>query len=177
MTREEPDATAVVELWLLRHAHAGDPAEWRRPDEERPLSKKGEEQADRLGKLLSASGNRPSIIVSSPKVRALQTAEIVGRHLKLDVVVDPRLAFGFGRPQLADLLASKGETARPMLVGHDPDFSELLCELTGDPQLIMRKGALARIDLPAPVAATGGTGILRWLLPPDLLRAGRSRDG
>ena len=165
----------IVELWLLRHAHAGDPAEWRRPDEDRPLSKKGEEQAERLGRHLAAAGHRPSLIVSSPKVRALRTAEIVGRLLKLDVIVDARLAGFFGCDQLAAILATNGNPARPLLVGHDPDFTELLRELTGSAGLVMRKGALARVDLQSPVSE--GLGVLRWLLPPDLLRESRSHDG
>jgi phosphohistidine phosphatase SixA len=57
-----------------------------------------------------------------------------------------------------------------MLVGHDPDFSELASLLTGT-DIAMKKGALARIDLDGPVEA--GMGRLRWLLPPDLLDPSR----
>jgi phosphohistidine phosphatase SixA len=52
-------------------------------------------------------------------------------------------------------------------VGHDPDFSELAAALTGAPELPVRKGALVRIDIARPIEA--GAGLLRWLLPPDLL--------
>ena len=52
-----------------------------------------------------------------------------------------------------------------MLVGHDPDLSDLLAELTGAVAIPMRKGALARIDLPGKPGT--GEGILRWLLPPE----------
>ena len=58
-----------------------------------------------------------------------------------------------------------------MLVGHDPDFSELLDDLTGSSGLEMKKGAIARIDIERPPAA--GTGTLAWLVTPDLLKPGR----
>ncbi len=64
------------------------------------------------------------------------------------------------------LLAAVGNPGRPVLVGHDPDFSMLAAELTGAPELPMRKGALARIDIVPPLQP--GRGILRWLVPPDL---------
>ena len=57
--------------------------------------------------------------------------------------------------------------ARPMLVGHDPDFSELAADLSGVPTLEMKKGALVRIDVAPPIEPGGG--ILRWLVPPDAL--------
>ena len=66
-----------VRVHLLRHAHAGDAFEWIGNDDLRPLTKKGRRQSERLGAFLEAHDVRPDVIVSSPKVRALQTAEIV----------------------------------------------------------------------------------------------------
>ena len=66
-----------------------------------------------------------------------------------------------------ELLRDAGNPERPMLVGHDPDFSALAAELSGLPALPMRKASLVRIDLPRPLQA--GSGVLRWLLPPDLI--------
>ena len=54
-----------------------------------------------------------------------------------------------------------------MIVGHDPDFTELVSELIGAPSLPMRKGALARLDAARPLRPGGA--ILRWLIPPDAL--------
>ncbi len=56
---------------------------------------------------------------------------------------------------------------RPVLVGHDPDFSELLALLTDAGEIPMRKGAIARVDLERPLEI--GRGVLRWLLPPELI--------
>ena len=60
---------------------------------------------------------------------------------------------------------------RPMLFGHDPDFSDLVDELCGAVNAPMRKGALARIEVDRPLEAGGGT--LRWLIPPDALKPKR----
>jgi phosphohistidine phosphatase len=163
---------AAVELYLLRHAHAGDPEGWTGDDAVRPLSTKGEGQADRLGAFLARIEFRPGVIVSSPKLRARQTAEIVASKLGLEVKLDDRLAGGFDASVVDALLADLGNPTRPVLVGHDPDFSELLGWLVGTNRLTMKKGAVARVDVRGPVAS--GDGALRWLVPPDLLEGRRS---
>lgn len=157
-----------VRLHLLRHADAGDPETWEGPDDVRPLSPRGERQAERLATLLLNGGFVPDAILSSPKVRARETAEIVARMLHRDVQVDPRLGGPLELATLEAILADAGDPARPVLVGHDPAFSDLAGELTGAPGLQLRKGALARIDVERPLEP--GEGILRWLVPPDLLR-------
>ncbi|HEX5824066.1 MAG TPA: histidine phosphatase family protein [Candidatus Limnocylindrales bacterium] len=159
---------AANELYLLRHAHAGDPEGWAGDDAARPLSPKGEGQADRLGVLLAGVGFRPNAIVSSPKLRARQTAEIVAGHLGVEVRLDDRLGGGFDATTVDGILSDLGGPARTILVGHDPDFSELLAWLARADGLTMKKGALARVDVRGPVAA--GQGTLRWLVPPDLLQ-------
>jgi phosphohistidine phosphatase len=161
----------VTELYLLRHAHAGNPGAWDGLDEHRPLSDKGREQADRLGKFLAGIGFRPDAIITSPKVRAAETAEIVGGRLGVPVAADARLAVELGLGALEDLLRDAGDPDRAVIVGHDPDFSELLATLCGAARAPMRKGAFARIDAARPLEPGGGT--LRWLVPPDLLRRDR----
>jgi phosphohistidine phosphatase len=158
----------AVELYLLRHADAGDPAAWRGPDADRPLSSKGEKQSERLGSFLLGIGFHPDAIISSPKLRAMQTAERVGDRLGLTVGDDRRLAGGFGLDEVEAILRDAGDPARVVLVGHDPDFSELLATLCDAPNATMKKGALARIDAARPLAQGGGQ--LRWLVPPDLLK-------
>lgn len=156
-----------MELYLLRHAHAGDPAKWTGDDADRPLSSRGRRQADRLGRQLAEVGVKPDAIVASPRVRAAETAEIVAAAIGGHARTDERLASEFGLAGLADLVRDLGRPGRLLIVGHDPDFSELLADLVGAPSIPMRKGALARVDLdddPAP-----GVGLLRWLAPPDLL--------
>jgi phosphohistidine phosphatase len=160
--------TAGVQLYLLRHADAGDPAAWDGPDAARPLSAKGEQQCERLGRFLGGLAFRPDAILTSPKLRASQTAEIVARHLGVAVAADERLGSQLSLETVDAVLREAGDPARPILVGHDPDFSDLVEALTGSANVPMKKGALARIDADRPLA--GGAGVLRWLVPPDLLR-------
>ena len=156
-----------MELYLLRHAHAGDPAAWDGPDDVRPLSEKGERQANRLGRYLSALGFAPDAVITSPKLRAVRTAELIALHLAVPVGVDDRLAGEVTIENLEALLHDAGDPQKLVLVGHDPDFSELVAFLVGALRVPMRKGTLARIDADLPLRPAGG--ILRWLVPPDLV--------
>jgi phosphohistidine phosphatase len=159
-----------LQLYLLRHAHAGDPMKWNGPDSDRPLSEKGRLQAVRLGLFLADTGFLPDLIMSSPLVRALETARLVATPLGLPIVLTDALAAPLDLESLDRLLAGAGNPHRPLLVGHDPDFSEIAAALVGVAELPLRKGTLVRIDTRRPLDA--GNGLLRWLLPPELLAAG-----
>ena len=160
---------APLELYLLRHADAGDPAAWDGDDAARPLSKKGRRQVRRLGRWLRDLGWSPDAVVTSPKVRARETAEGMAEELGFDpVAVDERLGGPLEPEALEAILEAADPIAmRVLLVGHDPDFSDLASTLVGGP-VAMPKGALVRIDLPRRAAAPG-SGALRWLIPPDAL--------
>jgi phosphohistidine phosphatase len=161
----------VIQLHFLRHADAGDPEAWTRPDTERPLSGKGEKQADRLGRFLAGVDFAPDVFLTSPKLRAAQTAERVAESIGVKVKVDDRLAGGVDLATVEAVLRDAGDPVRPVLVGHDPDFSELVGELIGSTGLEMKKGAIARIDVELPLSP--GAGRLAWLVPPELLKPGR----
>ncbi len=150
---------------FLRHADAGDPMAWTADDAERPLSAKGRRQAERLARHLAAIGFQTDALVASPKLRARETAEIVGVALGVTVRTDDRLAYGLDLEAIEALLRDAGGPQRPVLVGHDPDFSDLAADLAGVPALALKKGALVRIDVEGELAP--GSGQLRWLLPPD----------
>ena len=154
----------MIELYLLRHADAGDPMAWTGDDADRPLSDKGRRQARRLGAMLDALRWRPDVIVASPKVRAAETARIVGRAVGVKATTDERLAQMLDVGELDALFASHDGARRVVLVGHDPAFSAIASALTGA-AIEMKKGAIARIDLPTGKAAAGD-GVLRWLIPP-----------
>jgi phosphohistidine phosphatase len=158
-------------LDLLRHADAGDPEAWTGPDAERPLSDKGRKQSKRLADHLASIGYRPDAIITSPKARAEQTAAILATAVDADVREDVRLAGGL-EPEVIDaIVTDAGDPGHVVLVGHDPDFSDMLSELCGVSGITMRKGALARIEIDRPLAA--GVGTLRWLIPPDVLKPAR----
>lgn len=160
-----------MRLHLVRHADAGDPEAWTGPDAARPLSDKGRTQAERLGMFLADHDVRPDAVITSPKLRAFQTAEIVARHLGVAVATDDRLGGQMDLARLDTVLTDAGDPVRPMLFGHDPDFSEFVSELCGAANVPMRKGALAKIDVERPLESGGGT--LRWLIPPDAVRPKR----
>ena len=163
MTADRP----TLQLYLLRHADAGDPEAWTGDDAERPLSEKGVAQAERLATFLHGVRFAPDAVISSPKLRARQTAEIVADGWTTGVRFDPRLGGGLDAATVDAILTDAGGPVRPVLSGHDPDFSELLNSLIGASGLVMKKGAFARIDVRGRVA--DGRGTLRWLIPPDLL--------
>lgn len=123
-------------LWLLRHGDAADGV----PDDERPLTDRGAAQADAAGRALLYLGEHIDICLTSPKLRAVQTAERACEHLGIPVRVEPTLS---GEPFEVDrLIAGLGDV---LLVGHDPSFSLLLHDLTGA-QARMKKGGLAAIS-------------------------------
>jgi phosphohistidine phosphatase len=114
-----------VLVYLCRHAQAG-PGE---PDELRPLTPEGEAQAVGLGTWLAAAGRAPTVVVSSPLLRARQTAAFVARATGAELRVDARLSPGAGVAELRAVLEELGGPAAT--VGHQPDCSEIAVALTG----------------------------------------------
>jgi phosphohistidine phosphatase len=123
-------------IWLLRHAEA-EPGS---PDEARKLTPKGEEQARSAGLALARLGVKPDLCLTSPRVRAVQTAELACEPLGVQVTIEPRLSGGPFDPE--ELAAGVGEV---LLVGHDPDFSMAVHDMTGA-QVRLRKGGLAAVN-------------------------------
>jgi len=169
------DRGPTIQLCLLRHADAGDPEAWTGDDAERPLSPKGEAQAERLATFLHGVRFGVDAVIASPLVRARQTAEIVADGLGAGVRVDERLGGPFELATIDEILADAGGPERVVLCGHDPDFSDTLSTLTGSSGLTMKKGAFVRIDVRGRVA--DGRWTLRWLVPPDLLDRDRQHKG
>jgi phosphohistidine phosphatase len=124
-------------LWLMRHGDAADGS----PDAERPLTEKGERQARDAGRALAALGVELDACLTSPKVRAADTARLACEALGVEPQHEPKLA---GGPFDAEALAA-GLGDDVLLVGHDPDFSMALHALTGA-QVRMKKGGLAGVE-------------------------------
>jgi phosphohistidine phosphatase len=125
-------------IWLLRHGDAADGS----PDAERPLTDKGREQSRLAGAALKALGVEIDACLTSPKLRALDTARIACEQLDgVEPAVQEELAGGpFDAPALA---AGLGDNV--LLVGHEPDFSNALQALTGA-RAPLKKGGLAAVD-------------------------------
>jgi phosphohistidine phosphatase len=124
-------------IWLLRHGDAEDGS----PDSERPLTEEGREQSRAAGAALKALGVEIDACLTSPKVRAAETARIVCEPLGVEPELEPKLA---GGPFDAEALAA-GLGDDVLLVGHDPDFSMAVHSLTGA-QVRMKKGGLAGLE-------------------------------
>ena len=138
-------------LWLLRHGEAEDGS----PDSERPLTDKGKRQSRDAGLALAKLGVEIDACLTSPKVRAHETALLACEALGVEPRHEPKLAGGpFDAEQLA---AGLGEV---LLVGHDPDFSMAVHAATGA-QVRLKKGGLAAIE----------KGELKVLLRPSELEA------
>ena len=139
---------------LLRHGTAVEHGTAGLDDADRPLIAVGEREARNAGRALRALDVRPDRVVTSPLVRARQTAQLAAAELGVTSYEDDALRPGFGQHALDGLFA-RHEGDCLVLVGHDPDFSEILRDLAGA-NVAMAKGGVARIDLPS--------GELRWLL-------------
>jgi phosphohistidine phosphatase len=125
-------------IWLLRHGDAEHTEG--KTDAERELTKKGERQARDAGRALKELGVKLDVCLTSPKVRARQTAELACKELGAKVEEDKRLAGGDFDP--LEVAAGRGEV---MLVGHEPDFSGAVALATGS-RVKMKKGGIAAID-------------------------------
>lgn len=111
-----------MRLLIVRHAEAA-PGD---PDELRPLTQAGREQAQALGESLRADGVAPDVVLSSPLLRARETARALGLG---EPEVDDRLAPGASATDMRDAARGRGETV--IVVGHQPDCSRVVAELTG----------------------------------------------
>ena len=123
-------------IWFLRHGEAEDTS----PDFDRKLTEKGKRQSRDAGAALAALGVEFDVCLSSPKVRALETAELACEALGLDVTLEERLTGGHF--DALDLTAGLDSV---LLVGHEPDFSDAIAELTSG-RVDMKKGGLAAVE-------------------------------
>lgn len=123
-------------IWLLRHGDAEDGD----PDATRPLTSKGERQSEWAGRALAALGVELDACLTSPKVRAMDTARIACGKLGVEPEAEDALAGGG-----FDLEAVAAGREEVLLVGHEPDFSDAIAAATGA-RLKLRKGGVAGLD-------------------------------
>ncbi len=159
----------MLTVYFLRHGLAGDRETWEGDDSLRPLTKKGHKMLKDTGETLNLLGITPDLLITSPLVRAKETAEDVADYLDLktkDILEDERLAPGFNKDALGEILKDHPDIQSVMVVGHEPDFSETVSALIGGGSIDLKKGGLARVDIPD---ANTLQGDLVWLLPPKVL--------
>jgi phosphohistidine phosphatase len=131
----------ATHLWLLRHGEAVPHGS--KPDFERELTEKGERQARIAGLALARAGVAFDACYTSPKVRARDTARLAVAELGVQAIEDQAIADDFDRHDLTFLDAHDGHV---LVVGHEPDFSQLVHDLTGA-RVDFKKGGLAAVEL------------------------------
>lgn len=151
-------------LYFLRHAEAEDEVT---TDFDRRLTPKGLEQADKAGKFCVRFGLVPDIILSSPVVRAEQTAKAVSKRLDdREVVVERWIACGMTPHACLESLAAYVRFDHVMLVGHEPDFGETISAFTGGSSINIRKASLTAVDMPR---LRAGAGRIEFSIPVRLM--------
>jgi phosphohistidine phosphatase len=162
-----------MNLYILRHASAGE----RRPnpilDLKRPLDKEGKKHCLQLAHVLNAMKIQFDLIVSSPLKRCLQTASFVGTETgyEAQILHSSALAPSASFQEFLDLLHECAGRENLLVVGHNPNLSNFLGSLlvpagaSGPAKIRLRKGSIARLDL------TRGPAVLQGLLDPRTVRA------
>ena len=133
---------AQQQLWFLRHGEAE--PHGARPDPERRLTPRGEDQSRAAGRALAALELNFQLVVTSPRVRALDTARLACEALGGEPIVDEALSSGFDVDSALELAAAAGEDRRILFVGHNPDFVEIVGDLTGA-SIELKKGGIAAV--------------------------------
>jgi phosphohistidine phosphatase len=159
-----------VILYFLRHGKAGQPRA--HDDDVRGLTPKGAAALRAAAPLWRRLKARPDVVISSPLPRALQSAELFVEGVGLDEqpLVDDRLRPGADWGDMAQALAVRPEARSVMFVGHEPDLSSAVAELTGAASVRLRKGGLAAVEFEGEPQPRSGE--LAWLIDPDLYGEG-----
>jgi phosphohistidine phosphatase len=161
------------QIWLLRHADAE--PHGTRADEARRLTPRGEDQARAAGVALARLAGDFAAVLYSPKVRASETAELAAEGWSEEqralLTEHAPLAGGFDAGAALDAMSQAAATAdeeanvRVLFVGHEPDLSGVIAELTGG-VVDLRKGGVAVVRLDGPRNRSGAAGELVAVLRP-----------
>jgi phosphohistidine phosphatase len=157
-----------MKCYFLRHGIAVEPEAWSGSDFDRPLTRDGHSRMEREAKAFAELSLELDAIVTSPLLRAKQTAEIVAERLDLHskLVEEPRLGNGLNLERLAAILSEHPEAGAIMLVGHEPSMSATIGCAIGGAAIELKKAALAGVEFTDP-ESTRGT--LFSLIPPKVL--------
>lgn len=161
-------------IYLLRHAEA-EPGGYYDDDHDRELTREGQRDARRLGQFLAATDQLPDQFICSTAVRARHTAELLPEGGQWMVDVPFRSTHALYQAQPADVLEEIQRTDANvraiMLVGHEPAWSTTVGHLLGSANVSLSPGTCVRIDTQTDWSKIEfGDGVLRWMIPPALLR-------
>jgi phosphohistidine phosphatase len=170
-----PDEVSMPSLIMFRHAKSDWHADYGGDDRLRPLSRRGQKAAKRMGRFLARSGQLPERAITSPAVRAEQTLLLAMEAGEWDCPVRSRPTLYSDVDALFDELRHEpDETGVLLVVGHEPTWSEAAGLLTGGSQLDLPTASMLRInfDVDRWAEIGVGTGRLAWLVTPRLLGEG-----
>ncbi len=158
-----------MEIYILRHGIA-EPRGARVEDEKRALTKEGIEKLRRVLAVAREAKVAPAVILTSPYLRALQTAEAASVALGAKIVQTDSLKPESSPQEVWDDVRGRHEKSI-MLVGHEPLLGQTLSFLLGASWALvdLKKGALARIEVEQ--SAKSPRGVLEWVLTPKLATA------
>ena len=162
---------ATLQLYLVRHGIAAERGVKYADDSKRPLTSEGISEFKKAVRGLVELGVEIDQIISSPLTRAKQTAELLaqGLQVKPAVALSDSLAPAGSHAAVFQELAKHMRKGSIALVGHEPNMGELAARLIGArTPLEFKKGGICRIDFE--VFPPKGTGQLRWLATPKMLR-------
>jgi phosphohistidine phosphatase len=155
-----------MDLYIIRHGIAADIAP---SDRERPLTPPGKEQMRQMAAWLTKQGAVPRRIISSPLVRAVQTAEILRDGIGLaddDMTISNVMAPGADPEKLCELL-QKTSAESVAIVGHAPDVQVYTSFFAGGGWLTFGRANVACLEINGPICAEHG--VLRWFISPRML--------
>ncbi len=155
-------------IGLLRHAIAEDASESNGfSDDSRALTAQGVVKMGAAARGIQALELDFDVVLSSPLVRCMQTAQIVAQQIDRPMYAVERLRPGLDAERLLDVLLDFPDANRVLVCGHQPDMSDVAYDLLRGGVLEFKKGALAVIDLSTPRL---GAGLLQAHYPPSVLR-------
>jgi phosphohistidine phosphatase len=158
-----------MELYLLRHGIAEDNSASGR-DQDRALTEEGKHKLRKVLKRAKAAGVEPSLIISSPYKRAIETAEIAASELDYQgkILRSGSLVPDSSPPSLWSEIREHRDEPSVLLAGHEPLFSATVSWLLGSTHQMVefKKAALVRIDIHSYSAQPQG--VLQWMLTPKI---------
>lgn len=155
-----------MDVYLLRHGDAG--PHWSEHDDQRPLTPEGITRIKRQAATLRSWGIKVDMLISSPYVRARQTADVIAKAFDVTAIEDARLSAGCILRDVLALLHEHTASKHIWLTGHEPDLSTIASGLIRGGQIKMAKGGLARVHITSLQPANGE---LIWHLTPQTMGA------
>ena len=157
----------MQEIYILRHGHA-QKADNGLNDFDRALTEEGVEKITKLSSFFNKLDANLEIILSSPYLRAKQTAEVFVSNLtpKPELKIVDFLGCGASCKEISRGLMDYSSNKNALLVGHSPDLEIFLGKLIGADRIVLKKGALAKVNFGNNIELSGE---LEWLVIPKLI--------